>query len=58
VPLAKRETKGEEDIPDLSQFPEYDEIEDMDHYDNYRDEVNPEMIEDLLDKDILKPCNL
>lgn len=58
VPLAKRETKVEEEIPDQSQFPEYDEIEDMDHYDNYRDEVNPEMIDDLLDKDILKPCNL
>ena len=58
VPLVKRETKAEEEIPDQSQFPEYDEIEDMDHYDNYRDEVNPEMIEDLLDKDILKPCDL
>ena len=58
VPLVKKETKVEEEIPDLSQFPEYDEIEDMDHYDNYRDEVNTEMIEDLLDKDILKPCDL
>lgn len=56
--MVKKETKAEEEIPDQSQFPEYDEIEDMDHYDNYRDEVNPEMIEDLLDKDILKPCDL
>ncbi len=58
VPLVKKETKAEEEIPDQSQFPEYDEIEDMDHYDNYSVEVNPEMIEDLLDKDILKPCDL